>query len=82
MTNEDCLVLNVWAPSKGVGGAPKTPVMVWLHGGGNALGSGSLGAYDGSAFVRDGVIVVSINYRLGEHGLLRPSGPDQGRGAR
>ncbi|MGI9169855.1 MAG: carboxylesterase family protein, partial [Caulobacteraceae bacterium] len=50
-TSEDCLFLNVWAPA----GAKRAPVMVWLHGGGNSLGAGSLGAYDGSAFVRDGV---------------------------
>jgi para-nitrobenzyl esterase len=70
VTNEDCLTLNVWAPPGAVGGPAKTPVMVWLHGGGNALGAGSLGAYDGSAFVRDGVIVVSINYRLGTLGFF------------
>ncbi len=44
--------------------------MVWLHGGGNSLGAGSLGAYDGSAFVRDGVILVTLNYRLGALGFF------------
>ncbi|HEY5070483.1 MAG TPA: carboxylesterase family protein [Caulobacteraceae bacterium] len=65
-TSEDCLYLNVWAPV----GARRAPVMVWLHGGGNTLGAGSLGAYDGSAFVRDGVILVTINYRLGVLGFF------------
>ncbi|HZK99782.1 MAG TPA: carboxylesterase family protein [Caulobacteraceae bacterium] len=65
-TSEDCLFLNVWTPR----GAKHAPVMVWLHGGGNALGAGSLGAYDGSAFVRDGVILVTINYRLGVLGFF------------
>jgi para-nitrobenzyl esterase len=63
---EDCLFLNVWAPK----GARKAPVMVWLHGGGNAFGAGSLGVYDGSAFVRDGVILVTMNYRLGALGFF------------
>ncbi|MGI8840716.1 MAG: carboxylesterase/lipase family protein [Caulobacteraceae bacterium] len=65
-TSEDCLFLNVWAPR----GAREAPVMVWLHGGGNSMGAGSLGAYDGSAFVRDGVILVTINYRLGALGFF------------
>jgi para-nitrobenzyl esterase len=65
-TSEDCLFLNVWTPA----GAKGAPVMVWLHGGGNSLGAGSLGAYDGSAFVRDGVILVTINYRLGALGFF------------
>ena len=65
-TSEDCLFLNVWAPK----GARRAPVMVWLHGGGNTLGAGSLGAYDGSAFVRDGIILVSLNYRLGALGFF------------
>ena len=64
--SEDCLFLNVWAPR----GAKHAPVMVWLHGGGNTEGAGSLGAYDGSAFVRDGVVLVSLNYRLGALGFF------------
>jgi para-nitrobenzyl esterase len=65
-TSEDCLFLNVWAPRA----AHKAPVMLWIHGGSNAYGAGSLSVYDGSAFVRDGVILVSINYRLGALGWL------------
>lgn len=58
---EDCLTLNVFAPKN----ARNAPVMVWLYGGAGYLGDGSLPTYDGSAFARDGVVVVTINYRLG-----------------
>lgn len=68
--SEDCLTLQVFAP-KTAGTAPKpVPVMVWLHGGGNTQGSGSKPAYDGSAFARDGVLLVAINYRLGPLGFF------------
>jgi para-nitrobenzyl esterase len=60
--SEDCLTLNIWAPAKS---DKPLPVMVWLHGGGHTAGSGSLVFYDGTSFARDGVILVSINYRLG-----------------
>ena len=62
--SEDCLQLNIFAPKA----AKKAPVMVWLHGGGHRVGAGWV--YDGSNFARDGVIVVSINYRLGALGYL------------
>ncbi|MGW2860720.1 carboxylesterase/lipase family protein [Streptomyces sp. NPDC001205] len=72
---EDCLNLNVWTPHPAPGGG--LPVMVWIHGGAFANGSGSVSAYDGSAFARDGVVYVSINYRLGADGFLRlPDRPD------
>jgi para-nitrobenzyl esterase len=64
--SEDCLYLNVWAPRQ----AKNAPVMVWLHGGGNLFGAGSLGAYEGGAFTRDGVILVTVNYRLGAFGFF------------
>ena len=64
--SEDCLYLNIWAPPR----AEKAPVMVWLHGGGNLFGAASLGAYQGEAFSRDGVILVTINYRLGAFGFF------------
>ena len=64
--SEDCLFLNVWAPAN----ATKAPVMVWLHGGGNIAGAGSLGAYEGGAFTRDGVILVTLNYRMGVFGFF------------
>lgn len=60
-TSEDCLYLNVTAPAD----AENAPVMVWLHGGASFLGGGHLGSYNAPAFAEDGVIVVSINYRLG-----------------
>jgi para-nitrobenzyl esterase len=62
---EDCLNLNVWTPDPTATGLP---VFVWIHGGG--FTNGSSAAYDGSAFARDGVVCVSINYRLGVDGFL------------
>jgi len=62
---EDCLYLNVYAPAGAKPGA-KLPVMFWIHGGGFTGGSGS--QYDGSSFVRQGVVYVSINYRMGRAG--------------
>jgi para-nitrobenzyl esterase len=64
-TNEDCLYLNVWAPAKHAG--ERLPVMVWIHGGAYVIGSGSI---DGEALARQGVVVVTINYRLGAFGFL------------
>lgn len=64
--SEDCLTLNVWAPAHGRG----RPVVVWIHGGGNTAGSGSVPSSDGSAFARDGVITVTFNYRLGALGFF------------
>jgi para-nitrobenzyl esterase len=65
--SEDCLYLNVWRPA---GSGAKLPVMVWIHGGGFVNGGGSPAVYDGSNFARDGVILVSINYRLGRFGFF------------
>ena len=64
---EDCLYLNVWSAA-----APdeRVPVMVWIHGGGLFVGDGSNVAYDGAALARRGVVVVTINYRLGALGYL------------
>jgi para-nitrobenzyl esterase len=61
---EDCLYLNVYEPADAK--KAKLPVMVWIHGGAFIFGSGS--AYDGSQFARQGVIVVTVNYRLGRAG--------------
>ncbi|MBV8788245.1 MAG: carboxylesterase/lipase family protein [Mycobacterium sp.] len=66
---EDCLRLNVWASSDTRPGAGK-PVMVWLHGGAYVLGSSSQSLYDGRRLVGDGVIVVTVNYRLGALGFV------------
>ncbi|MFC1443420.1 carboxylesterase/lipase family protein [Streptacidiphilus sp. N1-10] len=65
---EDCLNLNIWAPADRESGG--RPVMVWLHGGGFTNGSGSVPGYDGSRFARDGVVCVTVNYRLGVEGFL------------
>ncbi|MFI9542731.1 carboxylesterase/lipase family protein [Streptomyces sp. NPDC052016] len=65
-TVEDCLHLNVWTPARS-GGRP-LPVLVWLHGGANAYGAGS--DYDGAALAARGVVVVTVNYRLGALGFL------------
>ena len=67
-TSEDCLTLNVWAPA--TKGAGKLPVMVWIHGGGLLNGSGSVPQYAGDQLAARGVIVVTINYRLGVLGFL------------
>jgi para-nitrobenzyl esterase len=68
-TTEDCLFLNVFTPGSNVGGVHDLrPVMVWIHGG--ALVAGESNDYDPTAFVKDGVIVVTINYRLGVLGFL------------
>ncbi len=68
-TNEDCLFLNVFTPAHARPGS--TPVIVWIHGG--ALVSGESDDYDPTALVKDGVTVVTINYRLGELGFLANS---------
>lgn len=64
---EDCLYLNVWTP--GCDGA-KRPVMVWIHGGAFMIGAGSQGVYNGEMLAARGVVVVTINYRLGGFGFL------------
>ncbi len=63
----DCLNLNVWSPDLG---QARLPVMVWIHGGAFTNGSGSMSACDGTRFARDGVVCVTINYRLGADGFL------------
>lgn len=63
--SEDCLYLNVWRPH---GVHKRLPVMMWIHGGAFIMGSGSLPIYDGRALARQGVIIVTINYRLGRFG--------------
>lgn len=67
--SEDCLYLNVWKPASAAAGA-RLPVMVWVHGGGFVNGGTSPAIYDGSAFARDGVVFVSLNYRLGRFGFF------------
>ncbi|HEY6123410.1 MAG TPA: carboxylesterase family protein, partial [Steroidobacteraceae bacterium] len=64
--SEDCLTLNVWAPAK----AGKAPVFVWIHGGALSTGSGGEPMYDGSKLAERGLVVVTINYRMGILGFL------------
>jgi para-nitrobenzyl esterase len=64
--SEDCLSLNIWAPP----GARDAPVFVWIHGGSLTTGSNSERMYDGAKLAKRGLVVVSINYRLGVLGYL------------
>lgn len=66
--SEDCLYLNVWTAAKSA--KDKLPVMVWIHGGGLTRGSGSVGTYDGEALAKQGVVLVTINYRLNVFGFF------------
>ena len=65
-SSEDCLTLNVWAPTAAHG----LPVMVWIHGGAFQGGSGVDPMFDGAALMKHGVVVVTLNYRLGVLGFL------------
>jgi para-nitrobenzyl esterase len=67
-TSEDCLYLNVWTPAKSSG--EKLPVMVWIYGGGFAMGATSAPLYSGEELANLGVIVVSIAYRVGPLGFM------------
>lgn len=73
--SEDCLYLNVWTPKVDDG---KRPVMVWIHGGALVFGSGNIALYDGSALARRGVVVVTINYRMGALGFFSHPAIDGG----
>ena len=66
-SSEDCLTLNVHRP---VGEDTGLPVMVWLHGGGFAFGAGSQVLYNSPELVRRGVVLVTLNYRLGALGFM------------
>ncbi len=78
---EDCLYLNVWRPARTA--SRKLPVMVWIYGGGFVNGGTSPAVYDGTEFARDGIVLVSFNYRLGNFGFFahpalsaeQPGGP-------
>ena len=90
--SEDCLTLNITAPAEAT--APRAaglrrrpmPVMVWIPGGGNVQGGAEVPSYDARNFARDGVIIVTVNYRLGAFGFLshpalsREAGPGQALG--
>jgi para-nitrobenzyl esterase len=65
--DEDCLYLNIWGPQQ----SGRFPVMLWIHGGGFRTGSGGFAIYDGARLAAErGVVVVTINYRLGHLGFL------------
>ncbi len=66
--SEDCLNLNVWTPAHRAG--EKLPVMVWFYGGAYAEGGGSMPFANGAKLASKGVIVVSMNYRVGPYGFL------------
>jgi para-nitrobenzyl esterase len=66
-TSEDCLTLNVWTPASA---GKRLPVMVWIYGGGYAVGAASYPVFDGTSLARHGVVVVTFNYRLNVLGFL------------
>ncbi len=68
-SSEDCLFLNVWRPAGAVPEA-KLPVMVWIHGGAFVFGSGSEPEFSGGSFAKQGVVLVTFNYRLGRLGFF------------
>ena len=69
--SEDCLFLNVWTPRPRAGA--KLPVMVYIHGGGFSTGSGSAAILDGTRLAARGIVVVTLNYRLGRFGFFATS---------
>jgi para-nitrobenzyl esterase len=66
-SSEDCLYLNIWRPA-GIKANKKLPVMVWIHGGGFVAGSGANAETDGTSFAKQGIILITFNYRLGRLG--------------
>jgi len=68
--SEDCLYLNVWAPAQAGAGKKKLPVLVYIHGGGLATGDGSEPRYEGAAMAKQGIVALTLNYRLGAFGFL------------
>jgi para-nitrobenzyl esterase len=74
--SEDCLTLNIWAPEN----AKELPVFVWLYGGAFAAGSSTDPVYDGTHFAREGVVFVSLNYRVGVFGFYDFSSFATGQG--
>ena len=76
---EDYLTLNVWTPDAGT---QRLPVMVFIYGGAFVSGASSTPLYDGARFARDGVVLVSFNYRLGVEGFLPLNGGETNVGLR
>jgi para-nitrobenzyl esterase len=77
--DDECLTVDVWTPDPGTAGLP---VLVFLHGGAFVAGAGSLPAYDGDGFAARGVVLVTVNYRLGVEGFLPLPGGDTNVGVR
>ncbi len=70
--SEDCLYLNVWTPAKSA--SSRTPVLVWIYGGGFNAGATSIPTYSGEVLARKGVVLVSIAYRVGPLGFMAHPG--------
>lgn len=68
-SSENCLFVNVWRPA-GAATGTRLPVMVWIHGGAFVFGGGSQPDFSGTQFARQGVILVTFNYRLGRFGFF------------
>jgi len=66
--SEDCLTLNVWTPDPST--SARLPVFVWVHGGGNRTGHGAQDLFDGTRLAARGIVVVTLNMRLGALGFL------------
>ena len=66
--SEDCLYLNVWTAAKSA--TERRPVMIWIYGGGFAAGMTGIAGYDGHQFAKQGVVLVSVAYRVGPFGFL------------
>lgn len=80
IAGEEILNLNVWTP--GAEAEPALPVLVWIHGGGFFAGCSANPWYDGASFARHGLVVVSVNYRLGAEGFLELEGATPNRALR
>ena len=68
-SSEDCLFINVWKPANAAPAA-KLPVMVWIFGGGFVFGSGSSPSNSGVQFAKQGVLLITFNYRVGRFGFF------------
>lgn len=77
--SEDCLYLNIWSPAQSSNS--KKPVVVFIHGGGFVEGSGSVSIYDGENLAKEGVVFITLNYRLGEMGFLAATGLNEAKDA-
>lgn len=79
-TSEDCLYLNIWAPTQRPGASP-VPVVVWIYGGGFTIGSASMANYSGEQLASKGVVYVALAYRVGALGLYPATSDAEARRA-